>query len=248
MKVGVIGTGHIGGLLARKLTAAGHDVRVANSRGVDGVRAFADDIGATASDTREVVKGVDVVVISIPFPAVAELPKDLFDTVPHAVPVIDTGNYYPGVRDPQIPEVDAGMPESVWVSKQIGRPVIKAFNNILAHSLAEFGRPQGSPGRLAIAVAGDDMRAKQMVMGIVNDTGFDPVDGGPLHESWRQEPGTPAYCCDYDAESTRKGIAAAVKDESPKKREQLIDLYRRRGSGITDAEVVALNRSLSPLD
>ena len=95
---------------------------------------------------------------------------------------------------------------------------------------------------------GERRRPHFETMGIVNDTGFDPVDGGPLHESWRQEPGTPAYCCDYDAESTRKGIAAAVKDESPKKREQLIDLYRRRGSSITDAEVVALNRSLSPLD
>ena len=169
---------------------------------------------------RGAVEGVDLIVISIPFPAVAELPKDLFDTVPQDVPVIDTGNYYPGLRDPQIPEIDAGMPHSVWVSKQIGRPVIKAFNNILAHSLAELGRPEGSPGRLAIAVAGDDVRSKQIVMDIVNETGFDPVDAGPLDESWRQQPGTPAYCCDYDAETTRKGLAAAVKGEAPKKVER----------------------------
>ena len=87
-----------------------------------------------------------------------------------------------------------------------------------------------------------------MVMGLVNDTGFDPVDGGPLHESWRQEPGTPAYCCDYDAETTRKGLAAAVKGESPKKLERLIDLYRQRGSDITHSDVVDMNRSLNPLD
>ena len=78
----------------------------------------------------------------------------MFDTVPQDVPVVDTGNYYPGLRDPQIPEIDAGIPHSVWVSKQLGRPVIKAFNNILAYSLAELGLPEGSPGRLAIAVAG----------------------------------------------------------------------------------------------
>ncbi len=248
MKIGVIGTGNIGGTLARKLSAAGHDVRVANSRGLEGVRAFANEIIATAVDIREAVKGVDLIVISIPFPAVAELSKDLFDTVPQHVPVIDTGNYYPGLRDPQIPEIDAGMPHSVWVSKQLGRPVIKAFNNILAYSLAGLGRPEGSPGRLAIAVAGDDVRSKQIVMDVVNETGFDPVDAGPLDESWRQQPGTPAYCCDYDAETTRKGLAAAIKSEAPKKLERLIDLYRQRGSNMTHAEMVAMNRSLNPLD
>jgi 8-hydroxy-5-deazaflavin:NADPH oxidoreductase len=86
MKIGIIGTGNIGGTLARKLSAAGHDVRVANSRGPEGVRAFADEIGATAVDTRGAVRDVDVIVISIPFPAVAQL-KDLFGTVPQHVPV-----------------------------------------------------------------------------------------------------------------------------------------------------------------
>ena len=248
MKIGVIGTGNIGGTLARKLSAAGHDVRVANSRGLEGVRAIADQIGATAADTRGAVEGADIIVISIPFPAVAELPKDLFDTVPQDVPVVDTGNYYPGLRDPQIPEIDAGMPQSVWVSKQLRRRVIKAFNNILAHSLAELGRPAGSPGRLAIAVAGDDVRSKQIVMDVVNETGFDSVDAGPLDESWRQQPGTPAYCCDYDADTTRKGLAAAVRGEAPKKLEGLIDLYRQRVSNITHADMVAMNRSLNPLD
>jgi predicted dinucleotide-binding enzyme len=90
MKLGVIGTGNIGGTLARKLNAAGHDVLVANSRGREGVRAFANEIGATAVDTHGAAEGVDVVVLSIPFAAVAELPKDLFDTVPQDVPVIDT--------------------------------------------------------------------------------------------------------------------------------------------------------------
>src|SRR2546430_15914010 len=93
----------------------------------------------------ELSRAPTFIVISIPFPAVAELPKDLFDTVPQDVPVVDTGNYYPGMRDPQIPDIDAEMPQSVWVSKQLGRPVIKAFNNILAHSLAELGGPEGSP-------------------------------------------------------------------------------------------------------
>ncbi|MBV8832662.1 MAG: NAD(P)-binding domain-containing protein [Acidobacteriaceae bacterium] len=247
MKLGIIGTGNIGGTLARKLSAAGHDVRVANSRGLEGVRAFANEIGATAVDTRGAVRDVELVVISIPFPAVAQL-KDLFGTVPQDLLLVDTGNYYPGLRDPQIPEIDAGMPDSVWVSKQLGRPVIKAFNNILAYSLSELGRPEGAPGRLAIAVAGDDVISKQIVIDIVNETGFDPVDAGSLDESWRQEPGTPAYCCDYDAETTRKGLAAAVKGEAPKNLARLIDLYRQRGSNLTHADIVIMNRSLNPLD
>jgi len=247
MKIGIIGTVNIGGTLVRRLSAAGHDVRVANSRGPEGVRAFADEIGPKAVDTRRAVRDVDVIVISIPFPAVAQL-KDLFGTVPQHVPVIDTGNCYPGLRDPHIPEIDAGMPHSVWVSKQLGRPVIKAFNNILAYSLAELGRPEGSPGRLAIAVAGDNVRSKQIVMDVVNETGFDPVDAGSLDESWRQEPATPAYCCDYDAETTRKGLAAAIKGEAPKKLERLIDLYRQRGAKNTHADIIVMNRMLNPLD
>lgn len=94
MKIGVIGTANIGGTLARKLNAAGHSLLVANSRRREAVRAFANEIGATAVDTRGAVEGADVVVISIRFAAVAELPKDLFDTVPQAVPVIDTGNVF----------------------------------------------------------------------------------------------------------------------------------------------------------
>jgi hypothetical protein len=69
-------------------------------------------------------------------------------------------------------------------------------------------------------------------MDLVNETGFDPLDAGSLEESWRQEPGTPAYCCDYDAETTRKGLAIAVNGEAPKKLPHLIDLCRRRGANI----------------
>ena len=248
MKIGVIGIGNIGGTLARKLRAAGHDVRVANSKGPEGVRSFADEIGAAAVDTRGAVDGVDAVIISIPFPAVSELPKGLFDSVPRNVPIVDTGNYYPGMRDPQIPEIDAGMVESVWVSRQLGRPVIKAFNNILAYSLAELGRPEGSPDRLAVAVAGDDAASKQVVMGLVNEVGFDPIDAGPLEESWRQQPSTPAYCCDYDAQKMRKGLAATVKGEAAKIRDRLPDLMGQLGPSPSHADIVDMNRSLHPLD
>lgn len=140
------------------------------------------------------------------------------------------------------------MPESVWVSKQLGRAVIKAFNNILAYSLAEFGRPKGSPDRLAIAVAGDDVKSKQIVMALVNEIGFDPVDAGSLEESWRQEPSTPAYCCDYCVEKMRKGLSAAIKGDAPEKRDRMPDLFAKLGSSPSHDDIVAMNRSLNPLN
>lgn len=246
MKVGIIGTGNIDGTIARKLKAAGHDVRLANSRGVEGVSTFANEIGATAVDVNGAVHGVDVILLSIPFPAVADLSKGLLDAVPRNVPIVDTSNYYPGMRDPHIPEIDDGMTESVWVSRQLGRPVIKAFNNLLAYSLAELGRPQGSSDRLAVAVAGDGDN-KQIVMALVNETGFDPVDAGSLAESWRQQPGTPAYCCDYGMEMMRKGLAGAVRGDPPRKRDRVPELFAKLGPNPSHDDIIAMNRSLNPL-
>lgn len=243
MKIGVVGTGNIGATLARKLSAAGHDVRIANSRGVEGVRQLADEIGAKAVDVRGAVAGAELIILSIPFPAVQALPVGLFDSAATDAIIIDTGNYYPGMRDPHIPEIDEGMPESVWVSWQIERPVIKAFNNVLAHTLATLGQPAGTPGRLAAAVAGDDPRAKEIVMGLVDQTGFDPVDAGPLAESWRQQPSTPAYCCDDDADAMRKALAAAVPGIAPKIRDRLPEVFAKLGSNPTHADIVAANRA-----
>ncbi|MFL6965278.1 NADPH-dependent F420 reductase [Pseudomonas alvandae] len=248
MKIGIIGTGNIGGTLARKFKAAGHDIRVANSRGINGVRAFAEEIGAEPVDIRGAVEGADVIVLSIPLPALSALPADLFAAVPGSVPVVDTSNYYPGLRDPNIAEIDQGMTESVWVSKQIGRPVIKAFNNILAYTLAELGSAEGTPGRLAAAVAGDDPKAKETVMSLVNQAGFDPVDGGSLEESWRQQPCTPGYCCDYDAETLRKALLTASKEQAAAKRDEFPKHFERLGPNPSHADIVAMNRSLNAPD
>ncbi|MEX3957444.1 NADPH-dependent F420 reductase [Trinickia sp. EG282A] len=247
MKIGIIGIGNIGGTIARKMKAGGHEVCVANADGVEGVRKIADEIGAKAADLYGAVAGVDVVVLSIPLPAMSELPSGLFDAVPQDVPVVDTSNYYPGLRDARIPEIDDGMTESVWVSRQLGRPVIKAFNNVLAYSLQKLGLPEGHPGRLAMAVAGDDPRSKQIVMSLVNQAGFDPIDAGSLEDSWRQQPSTPAYCCDYDAETMRRALAAAIKGQAAEKRDQMPEHFAKLGANPSHEDVIAMNRSLSPL-
>src|SRR6266487_4321607 len=129
--------------------------------------------------------------------------------------VVDTGNYYPRQRDGRIVEIESGMPESRWVEQKLERPVIKAFNNIYARHLLERGRPRGSPGRIALPVAGDDAKAKAVVLQLVDELGFDAVDAGGLDDSWRQQPGTPVYTTDLDAEGVRKALLAARRQRTP---------------------------------
>jgi predicted dinucleotide-binding enzyme len=133
----------------------------------------------------------------------------LFRGLPEAVIVVDTGNYYPSFRDGRIDAIESGMTESGWVAQQLGRPVVKAFNNIIAHSLAEGGLPAGAKGRIALPVAGDDRRAKAVVIDLIDALGFDGIDSGSLDESWRQQPGTPVYCTDLDVDGVRRGLSQA---------------------------------------
>ena len=215
MKIGIIGAGNIGGTLARRLSELGHEVFLANSRGPETLAGEASEVGATPVTAEQAARSGDVVVVTIPERKIEDLPKNLFEGVPDSVVVIDTGNYYPRQRDGRIEEIEAGMPESVWVSKQLGRPVIKAFNDIYAEHLGNNGKPKGTPGRIALPVAGDDERAKAVVMRLVDELGFDPVDTGTLAESWRQQPGTPVYAQDYDAHGVRDALARASKERSP---------------------------------
>jgi len=247
MRIGFIGTGAIGGTVARKLAAAGHSLVVSNADGPEATKAFAEEIGATPVEVPEAVRDVDAVIVSIPTPAIADLPSDLLDGVPDEVVVVDTGNYYPGLRDAEIPELSAGTVESVWVSQQLGRPVVKAFNNVLAYSLAEHGRPQGDPSRLAMAVSGDDPRAKELVMGLVDDAGFDPVDAGSLADSWRHQPGTAAYCTDYGLEDMRRALQAAQRQGAPERRDKALERLGDIGAGLVHADVISVNRSLNPI-
>jgi len=209
MRIGVIGTGSMGGILARHLARLGHHVSVASSRGPESLTALAAQIGATPVSVVDAAHVGEIVIIAIPTKAVAELPRKLFANVPSSVVIIDIGNYHPELRDGHIDAIDRGMLDSQWVAQQIGRPVTKAFNNILAESLLEKGVPRGTRGRVALSVAGDSPEAKSAVLRLVDDLGFDPVDGGDLDESWRQQPGTPAYCQDLEATALRRALAEA---------------------------------------
>ena len=172
---------------------------------------MAAETGATAVAASEVANGADLVIVTIPQKAIPLLPEGILDGAAAGAPIVDTGNYYPA-RDGRIDPIESGMTESRWVSEQLGRPVVKAFNNIRAQHLLELGGAAGSPGRIALPVAGDDPSAKRIVMELVDELGFDPVDAGTIDESWRQQPGTPVYATDLDA----AGVVQALAEAAPR--------------------------------
>jgi predicted dinucleotide-binding enzyme len=214
MKIGIIGAGHIGGTLTRRLTALGHDVLVANSRGPDSLRDLAYETGAKAVSVTDAVKGPDLIVVTVPMRAVAAL-RGLLADVAKTVPVIDTNNYYPNPRDGHIAAIEGGLTESRYVEQTLGHPVVKAFNNIMARDLLNRGVAKGTPGRIALPVAGDDPAAKAVVLKLVDDLGFDAVDAGGLDESWRQQPGSPAYVKNFAEPELRKALAEAKPQRKP---------------------------------
>jgi predicted dinucleotide-binding enzyme len=214
-KIGIIGAGNIGAALTRLLTKAGHEVKVANSRGPESLQHLASQTGARAVTAAETVQGTDIVVVTIPMALMGTLPQGLFRDAPADLVIIDTSNYYPQHRDGLIAEVEAGLTESGWVENQLGRPVIKAFNSIIAQHLLDKAKPRGEAGRVALAVAGNDQQAKAKVMALIDDIGFDTVDAGTMEASWRQQPGTPGYLQDYDVDGVRAALAAATPQRLP---------------------------------
>ncbi|WP_308345604.1 NAD(P)-binding domain-containing protein [Streptomyces sp. ISL-94] len=210
MKIGIIGAGNIGGNLTRRLTALGHDVSVANSRGPQTLTALAEETGATPATVAEAARGAEIVVVTIPFKNVPDLPAGLFDEAAEGFSVIDTNNYYPQQRDGRIAAVeDEGLTESRWTERQLGHRVIKAFNGTYAQDILDLHRPAGAPDRIALPVAGDDEAAKKAVRALIDDLGFDTVDAGGIDDSWRQQPDTPVYGLRAGIDEVTKALAEA---------------------------------------
>lgn len=243
MKIGIIGAGNIGGTIAQKLVATGHVVKLAGSKGPEAISDLAGKIGAEAVAAKNAVIDVDVIVLSIPFIAIPDV-ASLFADVPRDVVVIDTSNYYPQ-RDGQIAEVEEGKPESVWASEQLGRPIVKAFNAILAQTLQGYGMPRGAAGRMAIPVAGDDQPAKTVAQEIVDATGFDALDAGDLAASWRFQPGTAAYCTGLPLAELKQALAAADRARAPQHRDSLIGEFMALSEPLTHEFGIARNRAVT---
>ncbi len=211
MRIGIIGAGNIGGNLARRLGAVGHEVRIANSRGPETLADLAAETGATPVRAQEAAEGAGVVIVTIPLARVAELPDDLLAGAAPGAVVIDTNNYYPA-RDGRIAAIEDGQTESAWVAERLGVGVVKAFNGIYAADIVAEARAAGEAGRLALPVAGDDPEAKARVSALVDEVGFDAVDAGTLADSWRQQPGTPSYGPHLDVAGLRDALTAATPE------------------------------------
>ncbi|MEE4694752.1 NAD(P)-binding domain-containing protein [Pseudomonas alliivorans] len=243
MKIGIIGAGNIGSTLARKLAACGHDVKLANSKDPQSIQALADELGARAVTKEGAVADVDVVILSIPFANYPNL-RDTLSKACESTVVIDTSNYYP-VRDGAIKEIDDGKAESVWISEQIGRPVVKAWNAVLAATLVEQGKPAGSSSRIALPVAGDNVIAVAIAQRLVEDTGFDALATGGLEGSWRQQPGTPAYCTELTLPELTSAVNAADKARMAQNRNALFDRFTASWGQLTREQMVASNRAMT---
>jgi 8-hydroxy-5-deazaflavin:NADPH oxidoreductase len=209
MEIGIIGAGKIGGSLTRLLTKLGHTVRVSNSRAPETLAELAAETGATAVWAKDAAADADLVIVSIPQKNVPDLAPGIVAAAKPGAPVIETNNYYPRERDGLIEAIEDGTPESAWVAELLGTPVFKVFNGIFWKHLLENGKPAGTAGRIALPIAGDDPAGKAIVSDLVDQLGFDPVDAGPLSESWRQQPGTPVYGTDLDAEAAKRALAEA---------------------------------------
>lgn len=240
MKIGIIGTGAIGSLLAEKFSQEGYQVKVTNTRAMPELEQIADSLGATAATIQDVVKDVDAIIFSMPFNAYKDLPKDLLKEVPQDVVVMDTSNYYP-FRDGEIAELEQ-ISESEYISRILNRPLVKVFNNMLEGTLKYKGKATGAEERVAISIAGDNAEHKKLVAQLVDITGFDTVDAGSLAESWRQQPGTPAYCTELNEAELNQALANAEKGKAPAIRDFIMDNLRKLDAWPSYEDILEGNR------
>lgn len=190
--LGLIGSGSIGSTVARLAVDGGVDVVVSNSRGPETLAGLVAELGprARAGTAEEAALAGDLVVVTIPFRAYTQVPREALA----GKVVLDTNNYY-AERDGNFPELDSGATtSSELLQRHLDRSrVVKVFNNIFFKHLAALPRPTGAADRSALPIAGDDAEAKAQAVALLDQLGFDAVDVGPLAEGWRFQPGTPVY-------------------------------------------------------
>ena len=206
--IGLIGSGHIGQAIAKQAVAHGYDVVLSNSRGPETLADLVAELGdrATAGTAEEAAASGDVVVVTVPFKAYADVPVEpLAGKV-----VIDTNNYY-FERDGHYPEIDEGRttPSELLADHLGSARVVKVFNAIQAAQIGTAATPAGTPNRRALPIAGDDAEAKQIVSDLVEEFGFDVVDAGPLAEGKRFDRDQPAYGAELPADALVEALAQA---------------------------------------
>lgn len=204
MKIGIIGSGNIGGTLARLLSGLGHEVALSNSRGPESLRDTVRELGGNvhAASVEDAARFGEVVIEAIPFGRLGALPAEAL----RGKILVSASNYYPQ-RDGQMNL--GGLSQTEFLARQVpGARVVKAFNTIWSEHLARQGDAETpEDDRRAIFLAGDDDGAKAVVADLIRQLGFAPVDTGTLRDGKRQEPDSPIYNKTLTAREARAMLA-----------------------------------------
>lgn len=193
MRVGIIGSGQIGGTVAGLLTKAGHQAALSNTRGRESLLDLVARLGpnATAVSIDDAIEFAGTVVLAIPYSAFGELPAGQLANKT----IVDTTNFMP-TRDAGFDDIASGARTSSEVlAEHLDQSVVvKAVNTLNYAVLRDQSRPAGARDRLALPYAGDDAEAKQRVASMIDDMGFDPIDAGPLDSGGRlMQPGSELF-------------------------------------------------------
>jgi 8-hydroxy-5-deazaflavin:NADPH oxidoreductase len=208
--IGIIGSGHVGSSLARAAIEHGYDVVLSNAQGPASLAGLVASLGAAAraGTPAEAAAAADFAIVAIPVTTIDQVPAEpLVGKV-----VLATINYFPQ-RDGHIAAIDDGTttaPGMLQAHLPASR-VVRAFSMLDAADMSGDGHPKGDPKRRALALAGDDHDAKQLVIRLYDEFGFDAVDLGPLAESWRVDPGQAGFV-------TRQSLAELTENAANAKR------------------------------
>jgi 8-hydroxy-5-deazaflavin:NADPH oxidoreductase len=206
--IGIIGSGHVGSNLATASVAHGYDVVLSNARGAESLEGLVAQLGpkARAAAPEEAAAAGDFAIVAIPITTVDRVPvSPLAGKV-----VIATINYFPQ-RDGHIAAIDNGTTTAPGVLQAHlpASKVVRAFSMLDAADMSGDGRPRGDPKRRALALAGDDPAARQLVAAVYDEFGFDALDLGGLDESWRVDPGQRAFVTRQTLAELRANVAQA---------------------------------------
>jgi predicted dinucleotide-binding enzyme len=209
MRIGIIGAGNIGANVARLFVKAGHEVAISNSRGPESLRDLISEIGAKAcaATVEEAAAFGDLVFLAVPWRHPEALPSS--DLVRNKI-VIDAMNPYTAEGD--VSDLNGSTSSEETLKQLSGSRLVKAFNTIYYRRLAAEGRTNVPiEDRQAIFVASDDEEAKAIVMKLIEQIGFAPVDTGSLREGGkRQEPGSPIYNRPLTGRQAKSQLALAA--------------------------------------